>query len=171
MDSGLSLCDNRAMPTIRLETFMNAPIHRCFDLARSVDLHSRSMAKTQERPVAGVTRGVMKFGDSVTWEAVHFGVRQRLTSKIIVYDRPFRFTDEMVEGAFQKMHHVHEFIPRMDGTLMIDILTYSAPLGILGRIAETLLLTRYLRELLLSRNSYIKKIAEAGMDAASLAKM
>ncbi len=79
------------MPTIRPETTILAPIERCFDLSLDVDLHSRSVAQTHERAVAGVTTGRMQLGDIVTWEAVHFGVRQRLTSKITAYERPPAF--------------------------------------------------------------------------------
>jgi ligand-binding SRPBCC domain-containing protein len=149
------------MPTIRLETYINAPIERCFDLSLSVDAHGDSMAHTHERPIAGVTTGMMRLGDSVTWEAVHFGIKQHLTSKITAYERPHRFTDEMVQGIFRKLHHTHEFVAQPPGTLMLDTFTFQAPLGILGRVAETLFLTRYMKNLLLSRNHYLKQMAEA----------
>ena len=100
------------MPTIRLETFINASPERCFGLSLNVDLHHHSVAHTHERPVAGVTSGEMKLGDTVTWEAVHFGIKQHLTSKITAYERPYRFTDEMIRGAFQEITHIHEFIPQ-----------------------------------------------------------
>jgi ligand-binding SRPBCC domain-containing protein len=150
-----------AMPTIRLETYIEAPIERCFDLSLSVDLHRASMAHTRERPVAGVTSGVMKLGDTVTWEAVHFGVKQHLTSKITEEERPRRFVDEMVRGIFREIRHVHEFTPRPPGTLMVDVFTFRAPLGPLGRLAEALFLTRYMRDLLVARNRHIKQAAEA----------
>lgn len=154
------------MPTIRLETSINAPIERCFDLALNVDLHAHSMGHTSERPIAGVTQGLMHLGDTVTWEAVHFGLKQHLTSKITDYERPQRFTDEMVKGAFQELHHTHEFVPQPPGTLMIDVFTFRAPLGLLGRMAELLVLTRYMKNLLLTRNRYLKQVAEAGTDPA-----
>ena len=156
------------MPTIRLETSIGASLERCFDLSLSVDVHRHSVAHTHERPIAGVTSGVMKLGDTVTWEAVHFGMKQQLTSKITAYERPHRFTDEMIQGAFQAMTHIHEFVPQSPGTLMIDLFTFCAPFGILGRLAEVLILARYMKGLLLARNRYLKQIAEAGTDAALL---
>ncbi|MBA3825895.1 MAG: SRPBCC family protein, partial [Ktedonobacterales bacterium] len=111
------------MPTIRLETLINATPERCFDLSLSVDLHQHSVAHTHERPIAGVTSGVMKLGDTVTWEAVHFGIKQHLTTKITAYERPYRFTDEMLRGAFEEITHIHEFIPQPSGILMIDRFT------------------------------------------------
>jgi ligand-binding SRPBCC domain-containing protein len=149
------------MPTIRLETYIEAPMERCFDLSLSVDLHRGSMAQTHERPIAGVTTGVMKLNDTVTWEAVHFGIKQHLTSNITAYERPHYFIDEMVQGIFQEMKHIHEFVPQPPGTLMIDQFTFRAPLGLLGRLAETLVLTHYMTGILLTRNSYLKQVVEA----------
>jgi ligand-binding SRPBCC domain-containing protein len=156
------------MPIIRLETYIDSSIERCFDLALSVDLHHHSVAHTRERPVAGVMSGVLRLGDTVTWEAVHFGVRQRLTSRITAYERPYQFTDEMVRGAFKEMRHVHEFIPQSPGTLMVDHFAFRAPLGILGWMIEHVVLTRYMEGLLLTRNRYLKQVAESGADPAYL---
>jgi ligand-binding SRPBCC domain-containing protein len=149
------------MPTIRLEMMIAASPERCFDLSLSVDLHRHSVAHTHERPIAGVTTGIMHLGDIVTWEAVHFGIRQHLTTKITAYERPRYFIDEMIRGIFQELKHHHAFVPQPSGTLMIDTFTFRAPLGILGRVAEALVLTRYMRRLLLTRNRYLKQVAEA----------
>src|SRR5260370_9203268 len=150
------------MPTIRLETYITAPIERCFDLALSVDLHRPSVAHTHERRIGGVTTGMMKLGDTVTWEAVHCGIKQRLVSKITAYERPYRFTDEMIRGAFQETTHLHEFVSQPPGTLMIDLFSFRAPLGILGRLAETLVLRRYMKGLLLTRNRHLKQVMSTG---------
>jgi ligand-binding SRPBCC domain-containing protein len=152
------------MPTIRLETYIHAPPERCFDLSLSVDLHAGSQAHAHEHPIAGVMAGEMHLGDTVTWEAVHFGIKQRLTSQITEYERPARFTDEMVAGIFQELHHTHIFVPQASGTLMIDVFSFRAPLGVLGRLVETLFLTSYMTGLLRSRNRYLKQVAESGKD-------
>lgn len=149
------------MPTIHLETYIHAPPERCFDLSLSVDAHAQSQAHANERPVAGVMAGEMRLGDTVTWEAVHFGVKQHLTSQITAYERPSRFTDEMVAGIFQELRHTHLFVPQAQGTLMTDVFIFRAPLGVLGQIAETLFLTRYMTTLLQARNRYLKQAAES----------
>jgi ligand-binding SRPBCC domain-containing protein len=156
------------MPTIYLETFIRAPRELCFDLARSVDVHMDSTGRTGERAVAGVTSGMMSLGDEVTWEATHFGVRQRLTSRITRMERPRIFVDEMQRGAFARWHHTHTFEPHRDGTLMTDMADYASPLGLLGRIADRLFLENYMTRLLLVRNAHIKKIAEAQASIAPL---
>src|SRR5690348_12575478 len=156
---------NRNMPLIRLETFIQAPIERCFDLSRSVELHRGSVAHTKERAVAGVTTGILKLGDTVTWEAVHFGVKQCLTVQITELEKPSRFTDEMLEGAFHHLRHTHEFFSRSNGTLMIDHFLFRSPFGPVGWLADTLVLTRYMRNLLRARNSFLKQLAEESSTA------
>jgi ligand-binding SRPBCC domain-containing protein len=148
------------MPVIKLETFIRAPIEVCFDLARDVEVHMASTAWTGERAIAGVTIGMMELDDEVTWEAVHLGVRQRLTSRITAFERPRMFVDEMQRGAFKTLRHLHLFEPLDGGTLMLDEMTYASPLGILGRLADALFLENYMRRLLIKHNEYIKRVAE-----------
>ena len=149
------------MPRIILKTFIKAPAEVCFDLSRSVDVHMASTDGTGERAVAGVTSGMLKLGDTVTWEAVHFCVRQRLTSKITAFDRPRLFVDVMLRGAFKRWHHTHLFKPADGGTLMVDDVDYASPFGPLGSLADALFLKSYMTRLLEARNDYIRKLAEA----------
>lgn len=149
------------MPVIVLRTRVAAPPAHCFDLARDVNLHERSTAASRERAVAGVTSGLLGAGDEVTWEATHFGVRQRLTSRITEFDPPNRFVDEMVRGAFRRFRHEHQFLSVPDGTDLVDIFDYTSPLGPLGRLADGLFLRRYMTRLLRERNAYLKRAAES----------
>ena len=149
------------MPVINLETRINAPIGQVFDLARSLDLHQRSMDHTQERAVGGVTSGLIDLDQTVTWEAVHFGIRQRLTSKITICDRPTHLQDIMVKGAFSYFTHDHFFSEIDTGTLMKDRFDFASPLWPLGIIADVLFLARYMTGLLEKRNEVIKLAAES----------
>jgi ligand-binding SRPBCC domain-containing protein len=149
------------MPVIVLQTRVAAPPSRCFDLARDVELHQRSTAASRERAVAGVTSGLLGLGDEVTWEATHFRIRQRLTSRITEFDPPIRFVDEMVRGAFARFRHEHKFLAVGGVTEMVDIFDYTSPLGPLGRLADGLFLKRYMTTLLRERNAYLKRAAES----------
>ena len=151
------------MPTIELSTSIAAPIERVFDLARSIDLHSRSMDSTGEKAVGGVTSGLIGLGEEVTWRARHLGVWQTLTSRITVCDRPTHFADVMQRGAFHRMEHHHYFeADGGGGTVMRDVFTFASPLGVLGRVADALYLTRYMRGFLVQRNRALKATAESG---------
>jgi hypothetical protein len=76
------------MPKIELLTEINAPIEKCFDLARSIELHIESTKQTGERAIAGKTSGLIGLNETVTWRAKHFGTWQNLTSKITEYNYP-----------------------------------------------------------------------------------
>jgi ligand-binding SRPBCC domain-containing protein len=149
------------MPVIEIEIVINAPIERVFDLTRSIDLHAETMSKHNEKAVGGVTEGLINLGETVTWEATHFFVRQKLTSKITKFERPNYFRDEMVRGAFKSFTHDHFFTETDSGTIVKDIFEYKSPFGILGRIADGLFLEDYMREMLSERNLVIKQIAES----------
>jgi len=146
---------------IELATAIAAPPERVFDLARSIDAHQHSAEGTQERAIAGVTRGLIGMGDEVTWEARHFGVKQRLTVRINGFERPRRFQDIMVSGAFKSMKHDHEFNAQPPGTVMVDRFEFESPFGILGRIADRVFLFGYMRRFLVSRNQFLKHLAES----------
>jgi ligand-binding SRPBCC domain-containing protein len=149
------------MPLIQLDTRIEAPQERVFDLARSIDAHVASTEGTNERAVAGRMSGLIGMGESVTWEARHLGVTQRMSVRITSLERPHFFSDEMVSGAFASMKHYHRFSPDGTGTLMRDEFHFSAPLGFLGRLAERVFLTKYMTKLLLERNRILKALAES----------
>lgn len=146
---------------ITLTTHIAAPVERCFNLSLSVDLHSAGLRNTNEKAVAGVTSGVMKLGDFVTWQARHLGFNWNLTTRITKYQSPFYFVSEMEEGPFSKIHHQHIFRENGIHTIMTDIFEFSVPAGILGRFAERVFLIRYMRKLLECRNKTLRFAAQS----------
>ena len=148
------------MTTIRLQTKINAPVEKCFDLSRSIELHLRSTSRTGERVVAGRKTGLVELGDTVTWEAVHFGIRQKLTSRITEMQATVYFCDEMQRGAFKSMRHEHRFAAEGAGTVMTDIFSYETPFGVFEKIFDIIILERYMRRFLEERNALIKSEAE-----------
>jgi ligand-binding SRPBCC domain-containing protein len=149
------------MSTILLDTHINAPLERVFDLARSIDLHMDGTKGTDEKVVAGRRSGLIGLGETVTWEARHFGVRQQLKSEITAFKYPIMFEDTMLRGAFKSLRHVHSFEQTEEGTLMRDNFCYEAPCGVFGKLAEQVFLTRYLRRFIKVKNAHLKAIAES----------
>ncbi|QQZ08761.1 SRPBCC family protein [Heyndrickxia vini] len=148
------------MPKIEHDIFINAPIEVCFDLARNIEIHTKTTSKTREKAIAGVTKGLLEKGDIVTWEAIHFGMKQRLTAQVIEMQKPNRFVDIMLEGIFHSFVHTHHFIREKNGTIMKDQFQYKAPLGVIGLIADKLFLEKYMENFIISRANALKKIAE-----------
>jgi len=148
------------VPAIVLTTAIGAPVERCFDLARSVEQHLDGMRASGERAVAGTTSGLMGMGQEVTWEARHLGVRLRLRSRITAYERPRYFQDSMMSGPFAAFVHDHRFASEHGGTTMRDDVEFRSPLGVLGVLADWLVVGPYLRRLLMRRNRALKRAAE-----------
>ena len=149
------------MPTIHLTTFVAAPPERVFDLSRSIELHKKSMSRSGEEAIAGTTSGLINLDETVTWKAKHLFKTRILRSRITAMKRPFSFTDEMVDGDFRSLRHEHHFKKIDNGTLLIDLFHFESPYGGLGRLVNRMYLTKYLRELLESRNQIIREYAES----------
>ena len=150
------------MPTIHIQTQINASRKMVFDLSRSIDVHKLSTAHTNETAIAGVTSGLINLNETVTWRAKHFGIYHKLTSKITEFDSQYYFADEMTQGIFKRFKHQHYFEDHQGGTLMTDLFEYRSPLKILGKLADKLFLKNYMTKLLIQRNSLIKELAESG---------
>jgi ligand-binding SRPBCC domain-containing protein len=141
---------------------VNAPIRRCFDLSRSVEVHLLGTESSGEQVVGGVITGLIGPNEFVRWRARHFGIDQHLTSKITAFDSPNYFQDTMIEGVFKFMQHEHFFLAVSEtSTEMRDRFTFAAPLPILGQIAERLFLKRYMERFLRHRNQILKQVAES----------
>jgi ligand-binding SRPBCC domain-containing protein len=113
------------MPTINLTTKIKSDIKICFNLSRSIDLHKISTAETNETAIHGRTSGQIAMGEFVTWQATHFGIRQKLTSKITAFDEPNHFRDEQLKGAFKFIIHDHYFETHGDIVVMKEFLSSS----------------------------------------------
>lgn len=157
------------MPRIEIKTRIAASASVCFDLARDIDFHVRSLEHTGERVVAGVTTGLIELGESVTWEARHLGVRQRLTSKITAFDAPHHFRDTMTQGAFKRFANDHTFEAQGDNTVMRDVIDFASPLGPLGWLVDRVFMAHYLRRLIAQRGEMIR--VEAQRRQASVAAL
>jgi len=149
------------MVSIEESTYINAPIERCFYLSLNIDLHQESTARTRERAVDGITKGMIGPGEHVIWQGRHFGVTLRHMSEITAYEAPAFFEDAMVSGVFRSFRHRHFFKSEEYGTMMQDNLEFAAPIPLVGRIAEILVLKGYLQRFLRERNTFIKRVAES----------
>src|SRR5258708_17861942 len=77
-------------------TRIEAPIERCFDLARSVDAHNESAAFSGERAVPpGRTSGLLDAGETLTFEGARLAVRHRITARITPMVLPHLFLGDL----------------------------------------------------------------------------
>jgi ligand-binding SRPBCC domain-containing protein len=149
------------MVTIRMVTWVDAPVERCFKLATSVDFQLASSKSKNIKVVAGVKSGLLEQGDTVTWQGRMFGLGKIHTNRMEI-SRPFHFFREvMVAGAFKVYEHDRHFAAMDDGTRIKDEVRFSAHLGPLGRIFEKVVLRRHMTALLSWKNEALKQVAES----------
>jgi ligand-binding SRPBCC domain-containing protein len=141
------------MEKIRLATWIDAPVERCFLLSLSVDLNVASAGK---KAVDAMLDGLVGEGETTTFQRAYFGLQQH-TTRIEAF-RPFSyFRDVMVSGPFRHFEHDHHFAAMDDGTRIRDEIRFSAAWGPLGRI----LARRRLAAFLIERSAAIKRVAES----------
>lgn len=141
------------MTTIRLTTWVNAPVERCFLLATSRHFSSSSSANGAH----GTAQGSLGLGDQVDWKAGNRSYVSRIDAI-----RPYSyFREVMAAGIFRHFEHDHHFARMDDGTRVRDEIRFSTRLGPFGRMFETTLLRAALGRMLVSRNTELKRLAES----------
>ena len=90
-----------------------------------------------------------------------FGIPLRWSTTIEEFDPPARFVDRQISGPYGAWRHEHIFEERDNGTLVIDRVVYAMPLGIVGRVAHALLISRELRNIFEYRARRISEIFSA----------
>lgn len=150
------------MPKIRMETRVETPLQRCFDLARNIGLHLEAARDSGEKVIAGKTSGLLALDDEVTFEAKHFGIKWRMTSKITRFEPPHRFDDRMLEGPFGAWNHTHRFVEDDGATLMIEEVDFRSPFGPVGALVDRIFLGGYMTRFLEHWAGQLKAAAENG---------
>ena len=98
---------------IRIEetTLIDAPMERCFDLSRSIEVHLQGNVHCggQALAIDGVRSGLVGLSEQVTWRAKHFGIWHNVTTKTTALNSPCYFQVTMVRGIFRSMQADHFF--------------------------------------------------------------
>jgi ligand-binding SRPBCC domain-containing protein len=150
------------MIRLRTEILILAPVARCFDLARSVDLHQDAAEPIDGRAVAGRVTGLSELADCTTWLARFFGLRFSLTTCITRFEAPYDLSDVQCRGLLTHFGHdyaFHALSPRQ--TMMTDDFFFQSPLGMLGAASDRLVLRRKMRHVARWRVSFLRRVAES----------
>jgi ligand-binding SRPBCC domain-containing protein len=148
------------METIRLSTWIDAPVERCFLLSLSIDLHLASTRTSGEAAIAGVKEGLIGEGESVTFQGRNYGLLRQHTSRIETLRPHSYFRAVMVAGSFQHFEHDHHFAAMDDGTRIRDEIRFLPPRGLVGRLTARFV-RRRLKACLIEHNAMIKRVAES----------
>jgi ligand-binding SRPBCC domain-containing protein len=75
---------------------------------------------------------------------------------------PNFFVDEQRFGPYKLWHHQHIFNEVKNGIEMEDIVTYAIPLGFIGKIANSLIISKKIKSIFEFRTKVLNKIFAIG---------
>ena len=86
------------------------------------------------------------------------GIKMTWVTEITHVKEKEYFVDEQRIGPYSMWHHEHKIEPIDGGVLMIDIVSYKPPFGILGSIANAILIKKQLKEIFDFRTVAVEKM-------------
>ncbi len=93
----------------------------------------------------------MRKGAEIRYSLAWMRLPMHWKTRIIEYEPPFLFVDEMENGPYALWRHRHTFRPSEKGTVVSDRVEYALPFGPLGTMAHTLVVRRQVEEIFLYR--------------------
>jgi ligand-binding SRPBCC domain-containing protein len=75
------------------------------------------------------------------------GIKMTWVTEITQVKEKEYFVDEQRVGPYSMWHHEHKIEPIEGGVLMTDIVSYKPPFGILGSIANSIIIKKQLKEI------------------------
>ena len=113
------------MPVLHLTNFVAAPIERVFDLSRNISIHKIAFQKNKIWPVAGITSGLIKKDETVTWK-MNYLFKTRMFRIKITKMNPFEnFEEKTINNNLITFRHEHFFKSAQNGTIIIDKIDYQ----------------------------------------------
>ena len=148
------------MERIEQRIVIAAPIDRVFhfhdDTRNLLRITPPSIKVTIE------TMGVTGLGYEVVLKVRQFGLfTMRWRVRITEYEPPTLMSDEQVSGPFAYWKQTRRLREVEGGTELTDIVEYRAPFGVLGRIANALVIRRQVLDMFTYRQQTTKQILES----------
>jgi len=86
------------------------------------------------------------------------GIKMTWVTEITHVKEKEYFVDEQRVGPYSIWHHEHKIEPIEGGVLMTDIVSYKPPFGILGSVANSILIKKQLKEIFDFRVTAVEKM-------------
>jgi len=84
----------------------------------------------------------MKQGATIAYALRFRGIPLRWLTEIERWNPPYEFIDTQARGPYKIWRHTHQFSEAAGGTLIVDIVEYALPFGIVGRMVHRLQVAR-----------------------------
>jgi len=130
----VSILPAGAHTTLRCEQWVPKPLGEVF--AFFADAHNLEQITPPflRFSVRSMTTPTVRQGTEITYRLRLHQLPISWTSRIEVWEPPYRFTDVQIRGPFRLWHHQHDFTPEHNGTSIRDTVHYRAPCAWLQHI-------------------------------------
>lgn len=144
---------------LRYEQVLNTSIPEAWTFfSRANNLEKITPSYMRFDITSPVTDKPIYAGEIITY-VIHpvLGIPLRWMTEITHVKEGEYFVDEQREGPYGLWHHQHHFEAVEGGVKMTDIVHYSLPLGILGRVAHALFVRRQLEGIFAYRKQRVQE--------------
>jgi ligand-binding SRPBCC domain-containing protein len=100
----------------------------------------------------------LQLGSRITLKGRRWGIPQRITSEVVVFEAGALFVDEQRSGPFRKWIHTHRFTAVPEGTQVQDTIEFEAPGGLLGLVVTESFILKDLEKLFAYRAEKLREI-------------
>jgi ligand-binding SRPBCC domain-containing protein len=149
-----------AVHVLRRRQQLAQPLERVFEFfsaARNLERITPSWLRFEVRTPEPVP---MEVGTLIDYRLHYRGVPLGWTSQIEVWEPGRQFVDRQLRGPYGLWHHRHTFFEAAAGTVIEDEVHYAAPFGVLGELAQPLLIERDLRRIFDYRQEAVRRILD-----------
>lgn len=133
--------------TLRREQWIPSPIEEVF--AFFADAHNLEEITPPWLGfrILAMESGSISEGTEIRYRLRLHGIPIRWRTEIRQWDAPYRFVDVQRSGPYKIWHHTHRFEAYGGRTKMIDVVRYTLPFGVLGRMVHALKVRSDLRRI------------------------
>lgn len=75
---------------------------------------------------------VLESGSEIEFEVHAYGMSQSVVHQIVAVERPRRILERMLHGPLEDLEHEHLFEANGRETLLVDVIRFEPPRGLLG---------------------------------------
>ena len=86
------------------------------------------------------------------------GISLRWQTEICKVQNQNYFTDRQLKGPYKVWEHTHTFVEVKDGILMTDVVNYELPFGLIGKVAERLVVRKKIKSIFDYRETILNKL-------------
>lgn len=142
------------------ETFIPRPLNEVWEFfSRPENLNDITPEDMSFQIMTDLEGQSMYQGMIIQYKVSPFpGVKMNWTTEITHVKEGSYFIDEQRFGPYALWHHQHHFYEQGNGVLMKDLLHYKVPYGIIGTLADFILVDKRVEEIFRYREKAIRKI-------------